>query len=237
MVLANKIVIVTGGSSGIGEAIAIKLNELGAKVIIFDIQKSKQDLEFYKVDVTNDEDIKCAIKQIPQIDILVNNAGVYFEKYLEDTTDKDLDFIVDINIKGTFKVTRNAIHKIKQNKGCIINIASCLGIVPEPTSPLYCATKAGIIMLTKSLAQQYADAGVRVNCVCPGATLTPLLEKSFTSETDKKNCAKRIPLGRIGTPQDVANVVAFLASEEASYITGSVYAVDGGISSSSIYSK
>jgi NAD(P)-dependent dehydrogenase (short-subunit alcohol dehydrogenase family) len=258
MKLANKTAIVTGGSNGIGEAIAIKLNELGARVIIFDIRKpsstvsSRRELsndnslamkkpktgfDYFKVDITKDDEIKSAINQIEKIDILVNNAGVYFEKYLEDTTDIDIDFMVDINIKGTFKVTRNAIDKIKKSKGCIVNIASCLGIVPEPTSPLYCATKAGIVMLTKSLAGQYADLGVRVNCVCPGATITELLENSFKDNDEKEICAKRIPMRRIGTPQEVANVVAFLTTDDASYVTGSVYCVDGGISGSSIYSK
>jgi len=235
--MKNKVAIVTGGGSGIGEAVAIKLKSLGARVIVFDIQKPKTHFEFFKVDITNDAEIKIAINKIEHIDILINNAGVYFEKYLEDTTDKDLDFMVDINIKGIFKVTRNAIEKIKKQKGCIVNIASCLGLVPEPTSPLYCATKAGIIMLTKSLSQQYADLGVRVNCVCPGATMTPLLRNSFKTKDDEQKCAARIPLRRIGTAEDVANVVAFLASDEASYITGGVYAVDGGIASSSIYSK
>jgi len=235
--LKDKIAIVTGGSNGIGEAIAKKLNTLGAKVIVFDIQKPKTGFEWYKVDITKDAVIKTAIEKIDKVDILINNTGVYFEKYLEQTTDKDLDYMVDINIKGTFKITRNAIEKIKKQKGCIVNIASCLGLVPELTSPLYCTTKAGIIMLTKCLAQQYADIGVRVNCVLPGATMTELLEKSFKNENDKKKCADRIPMRKIGTPSDVANLVAFLVCDEASYITGGVYTVDGGVSSSSIYSK
>lgn len=140
--LEGKTAIVTGGSDGIGKAIANKLNNLGAKVIIFDIKKPNGDFEYYKVDITRDIEIKEAIKNIEKIDILVNNAGVYFEKYLEETTDNDIDYMVDINIKGTFKVTRNMIDKLKETKGCIVNIASCLGLVPELTSPLYCTTKA-----------------------------------------------------------------------------------------------
>ena len=217
MNLKNKIAVITGGSSGIGRAIANKFDELGAKVIVFDI--------------------KNAVNALDRVDILINNAGIYFEKYLEETTDKDIDKMVDINIKGTFKVTRNLIEKIKNSHGCIINIASCLALVPELTSPLYCTTKAGIVMFTKCLAQEYADMGVRVNAVLPGPTLTELLKTSFKNSEDKKKCERRIPTRRIGTPIEVANVVAFLASNEASYVTGGIYTVDGGVSSSSIYSK
>lgn len=237
MDLKGKVAIVTGGSNGIGKAIVNKLDKLGAKVIIFDIKKPNEKFEYYKVDITKDEEIKKAIENIEKVDILVNNAGVYFEKYIEETTDNDIDKMVDINIKGTFKVTRNVIDKLKEKKGCIINIASCLGLVPELTSPLYCTTKAGIIMFTKCLAQEYADLGVRVNCVLPGPILTELLEKSFNNEEAKKKCSNRIPMRRIGNPDEVANVVGFLASEEASYVTGGIYTVDGGVSTSSIYSK
>lgn len=237
MNLKNKVAIVTGGSNGIGEAIANKLKELGAKVIIFDTKEPKSTFEYYKVNITKDHEIKKAVNLIDKVDILVNNAGIYFEKYIEQTTDEDIDNMVDVNIKGTFKVTRNLIDKLKENRGCIVNIASCLGLVPELTSPLYCTTKAGIVMFTKCLAQEYANLGVRVNCVLPGPILTELLEKSFKSEEQKIKCANRIPIKRIGTPNEVANVVAFLSSEEASYVTGGIYTVDGGVSTSSIYSK
>ncbi len=237
MNLKNKVAVVTGGSNGIGEAIADKLKELGANVIIFDIKKPKNTFEYYKVNITKDDEIKKAVNSLDKVDILVNNAGIYFEKYIEETTDEDIDTMVDINIKGTFKVTRNLIDKLKKNKGCIINIASCLGLVPELTSPLYCTTKAGIVMFTKCLAQEYADLGVRVNCVLPGPILTELLEISFKTEEQKKKCANRIPIKRIGNPSEVANVVAFLSSDEASYVTGGIYTVDGGVSTSSIYSK
>lgn len=237
MNLKSKVAIVTGGSNGIGAAIANKLRGLGAKVIIFDTKEPKSTFEYYKVNITKDDEIKKAVNLIDRVDILVNNAGIYFEKYIEQTTDEDIDNMVDVNIKGTFKVTRNLIDKLKENKGCIVNIASCLGLVPELTSPLYCTTKAGIVMFTKCLAQEYANLGIRVNCVLPGPILTELLETSFKSEEQKIKCANRIPIKRIGTPNEVANVVAFLSSEEASYITGGIYTVDGGVSTSSIYSK
>lgn len=236
-VINKKVAIVTGGSSGMGLAIAKKLRDRGILVYVFDVQEPPEEFNYFHVDIRNDEEIKNAISNIPTIDILVNNAGIYFEKYLEDTTNDEIDRMVDINIKGTYIVTRNAIEKIKQSRGCIVTIASCLGVVPELTSPLYCTTKAGLIMLTKCLAQQYADSGVRVNCVLPGPIDTPLLQQSFSDESAALRCAKRIPLKRIGDPEDVANLVDFLVSDEASYITGGAFPVDGGVSSSSLYSK
>ncbi len=233
----KKVVVVTGGSSGLGLAISNKLKDMGMHVIIFDIQSPPNDFEFYHVDIRDDIQIKSALSNIHQLDILVNNAGIYFEKYLEDTTNEEIDRMVDINIKGTYLVTRNAFAKIKDAKGSIVMIASCLGLVPELTSPLYCTTKAGLIMLTKCLAQQYADYGIRVNCVLPGPINTPLLQKSFMDEETAVRCANRIPLKRIGEPEDVANMVAFLISENAGYITGGAFPVDGGVASSSIYSK
>ena len=220
-----------------GLAIARRLKSMGMNVVVFDIQNPPDGFEFYQVDIRNDKQIKEALLQIPKVDILVNNAGVYFEKYLEDTTNDDIDKMVDINIKGTYLMTRNVFPKIKASSGSIVIIASCLGLVPELTSPLYCTTKAVLVMLTKCLAQQYADCGVRVNCVLPGPINTPLLQKSFSDSAAEKHCAERIPLKRIGQPEDVANMVAFLVSQEAGYITGGAFPVDGGVSSSSMYSK
>lgn len=235
--MENKIAVVTGGSSGMGLAISRKLKQIGIQVIVFDIQEPPDDFQYFQVDIRSDTQIKEALSQIPHIDILVNNAGIYFEKYLEDTTNYEIDKMVDVNIKGTYLMTRDAFPQIKKRKGCIVIIASCLGLVPELTSPLYCTTKAGLVMFTKCLAQQYADCGVRVNCVLPGPIDTPLLQRSFLDEGAAERCANRIPLKRIGRPEDIANMVAFLISDEASYITGGAFPVDGGISSSSMYSK
>ncbi len=233
----KKVAVVTGGSSGMGLAISKKLRNMGMHVIVFDKQIPPEDFEFYHVDISNDEEIKAALTCIPHLDIVVNNAGIYFEKYLEDTTNEEIDTMVDINIKGTYLMTRNAIEKIKASKGSIVIIASCLGLVPELTSPLYCTTKAGLIMLTKCLAQQYAELGIRVNCVLPGPINTPLLQNSFPDQEAADRCSNRIPLKRIGEPEDVANMVAFLVSNEAGYITGGAFPVDGGVSSTSMYSK
>lgn len=233
----EKTAVVTGGSSGMGLAIARRLASEGINVIVFDIQAPPDDFTFFRIDIRNDDQIKAALSNIESVDILVNNAGIYFEKYLEDTTNDEIDDMVDINIKGTYLMTRDAFPKIKASRGCVIIIASCLGLVPELTSPLYCTTKAGLVMLTKCLAQQYADCGVRVNCVLPGPIDTPLLQRSFADADAEARCANRIPLKRIGQPEDIANMVSFLVSDKASYITGGAFPVDGGVSSTSMYSK
>lgn len=235
--MENKIAVVTGGSSGMGLAISRKLMQMGIQVIVFDIQEPLDEFQYFQVDIRSDTQIKEALLQIPHIDILVNNAGIYFEKYLEDTTNDEIDKMIDVNIKGTYLMTRDAFPQIKRSKGCIVIIASCLGLVPELTSPLYCTTKAGLVMFTKCLAQQYADCGIRVNCVLPGPIDTPLLQKSFLDEGAAERCANRIPLRRIGRPEDIANMVAFLVSNNAGFITGGAFPVDGGVSSSSMYSK
>ena len=220
-----------------GLAISRKLKQMGIQVIVFDIQEPLDEFQYFQVDIRSDTQIKEALLQIPHIDILVNNAGIYFEKYLEDTTNDEIDKMIDVNIKGTYLMTRDAFPQIKRSKGCIVIIASCLGLVPELTSPLYCTTKAGLVMFTKCLAQQYADCGIRVNCVLPGPIDTPLLQKSFLDEGAAERCANRIPLRRIGRPEDIANMVAFLVSNNAGFITGGAFPVDGGVSSSSMYSK
>lgn len=235
--MENKIAVVTGRSSGMGLAISRKLKQMGMQVIVFDIQAPPDEFQYFQVDIRSDTQIKEALLQIPHIDILVNNAGIYFEKYLEDTTNDEIDKMIDVNIKGTYLMTRDAFPQIKRSKGCIVIIASCLGLVPELTSPLYCTTKAGLVMFTKCLAQQYADCGIRVNCVLPGPIDTPLLQKSFLDEGAAERCANRIPLRRIGRPEDIANMVAFLVSNNAGFITGGAFPVDGGVSSSSMYSK
>ena len=164
----KKVAVITGGSSGVGLAIARKLREDGFHIIIFDMRPAPEEFECYLVDIRSDRQLKDAVSHISRVDLLVNNAGIYFEKYLEDTTNEELDRMVDVNIKGTYLVTRNIMPKILVAGGSVIVIASCLGMVPELTSPLYCTTKAGLIMLTKCLAQQYAPQGVRINCVLPG---------------------------------------------------------------------
>lgn len=237
MKLANKVAIVTGGCQGIGKAIVRRFQDEGARVIVFDIVKPDFEVEHFIVDISDEKQIQMAVGKIEDIDILVNNAGIYFQQSIETTEKEQLDKIVDINFKGTFMMCKHLIPTISRSKGNIINMASALGVVPEPSSPAYCATKAAVIMLTKCLAQEYASQGVRVNAILPGPIDTPLLQNSFKTEQDKHISKSKVPLKRIGTPEEVANVVLFLASAEASFVTGGMYSVDGGESTSSVYSK
>ena len=207
----------------------------GAKVIIFDIEKPTYDVEFHQVDISDEKQIKKAFLKIKQLDILVNNAGIYLPAYVENTKLEDLDRTINVNMKGTYLMSKHAISLIKKQKGTIINISSGLGIAPEPESPAYCSTKAAIIMLTKCMAQEYASRGVRVNAILPGPIDTPLLRNAFHTKDEMINYGKLNPMQKIGTPEDVAKVVLFLASKEAKYVTGGMYAVDGGESSSSLH--
>jgi NAD(P)-dependent dehydrogenase (short-subunit alcohol dehydrogenase family) len=237
MRLAKKTALITGGSKGIGKAIAQKFINEGAKVIVFDVEKPDYKVEFHQVDVSNEEQIEKAFRKVKHLDILVNNAGIYFQASIEQTTKKQLDEVSGVNFKGTYLMCKHALTLIKKSKGNIINISSGLGVVPEPESPAYCSTKAAIIMLTKCMAQEYASQGIRVNVILPGPIDTPMLRNAFSSRAEISEYAKLNPMRRIGKPEEVANVAVFLASDEASYVTGGLYSVDGGESSSSLYSK
>ncbi len=228
MKLDKKVALVTGGSNGIGKAIAQRFLNEGAKVIIFDIVKPNYDADFYQVDVSNEEQIKKAFQKIKHLDIVVNNAGIYFQASVEKTSKEQLDKIIDVNFKGAYLISKYALPLVRKNKGNIINISSAIGIAPEPGSPAYCSSKAAIIMLTKCMAQEYASEGVRVNVILPGPIDTPLLRRVLFSEELIQKYAALNPMGRIGKPEEVANVAAFLASDEASYVTGGIYSVDGG---------
>lgn len=237
MKLDKKIALITGGSKGIGKAVAERFLKEGARVIIFDIEKPNYEVEYYQVDISKEEQIEKAFRQIRQLDILVNNAGIYFQSPVEKTTKEQLDKLIDVNLKRTYLMCKHALPLMRKSKGNIINISSGLGVAPEPESSAYCSTKAAIIMLTKCMAQQYASEEIRVNAILPGPIDTPLLRSAFSSQKDIDEYAKLNPMKRIGKPEDVANVAAFLASDEANYVTGGLYSVDGGESSSSLYSK
>jgi len=236
MKLSNKTAIVTGGSSGIGKAIAKRFIKEGAKVIVFDLKKPEYDAEFHNVDVRKEADIKKAFSKIKKVDIVVNDAGVFEEVFVKDTTEKQFDDILDTNLKGVFFMCKYAVPLLQKSRGNIINIASALGVVPQPGSAAYCASKAGVIMITKCLAQEHAHEGVRVNAILPGPIDTPLLRKAFRSEAELQQFLKLMPMKRLGSPEDVANVALFLASDDAGFVTGSTYGVDGGEAISNAYS-
>jgi len=227
MRLKGKTALITGGTKGIGKAIALKFIEEGAEVIVFDLKIPDYKCQFFRVDVSDERKIKRAFSRIKKIDILVNNAGIYFQADVTNTNKKDLDKLIDTDLKGPYLMCKFAIPLLAKTKGNIINIASGLGIHAEPESPAYCASKAGLIMLTKCLALRYAK-NIRVNAILPGPIDTPLLRECFSSQKDLEEYAKLNPMGRIGLPIDVANIALFLASNEANYVTGGLYSVDGG---------
>jgi NAD(P)-dependent dehydrogenase (short-subunit alcohol dehydrogenase family) len=233
----KKTVLITGGSKGIGKAIAQRFLKEGAKVIVFDVEKPDYEANFYEVDVRKEEQIKKAFEEIKDLDIVINNAGIYFQASVEETSNEQLDKIIDVNLKGVYLISKHALPLVRKNKGNIINISSIVGIVPEPGSAAYCSTKAAIVMLTKCMAQEHAAEGVRVNAILPGPIDTPLLRQLLSSEEARQEYVKLVPLGRIGKPEDVANLAAFLSSDEASFITGGLYSIDGGYSYSGRYSK
>jgi 3-oxoacyl-[acyl-carrier protein] reductase len=242
--LQNKIAIVTGAGQGIGQAIAVRLAQEGAEVIVSDInlqgvkqtasqirQMDRKSLAL-KVDVANFEDVQAMVQKSTEefgpVDILVNNAGVTKDNLLVRMTQQQWDWVISVNLKGTFNCTKAvAPHMMRNRYGRIINIASVIGLVGNAGQANYAASKAGIIGLTKSAAKELGSRGITVNAVAPGYIQTEMTER--LPEQAKETFLKTIPLRRPGLPQDVAGVIVFLASDDASYITGQVINIDGGM--------
>jgi len=250
MRLLNKVAVITGGNSGIGRATAIRFALEGAKVVIGarDIDAGKEVVDFIKknggkavfvkTDVASEVSVKnlvdFAVKLFGRIDIMFNNAGVDLAKPVTETSEEELNSVLNVNLKGVFYGCKYAIpYMSKQGNGSIINTASTAGIVGLPNMAAYSASKGGVVLLTKEMAIDYAKKGIRVNCVCPGAIMTPMLkkfiDKSPNPEETIKNLGEMHPIGRIGKPEEIANAVLFLASDESSFVTGHALIVDGGL--------
>jgi len=243
--LENKIALVTGASTGIGRRIALTLAGEGAYVVvnyvgpveaanevIDTITANGGHAEAYECWVNDfaavEEMIKTLVKKLGRIDILVNNAGITRDDLLMKMSEQAFDAVIDTNLKGSFNTMRHiARPMLKQKGGSIINISSVSGIMGNPGQMNYCASKAGVIGMTKSMARELASRGIRVNAVAPGFIDTAMT-KNMTDSAKEAGVAQ-VPLGRMGDPQDIANAVAFLASDKASYITGHVLCVDGGM--------
>jgi NAD(P)-dependent dehydrogenase (short-subunit alcohol dehydrogenase family) len=200
---------------------------------VVDQNPIEYEVNFIQADLREREKVRQALEKIDKIDVLVNNAGVYAQQSVEDTSEELLDEIIDTNLKGPFLMSKYLVAKMKPG-GSIINIASGLAVAPEPVSPAYCASKAGLLMLTKCMALYYGKSDIRVNAVLPGPIDTPMLTNNLSPE-DLKIYQNLNPTGRIGTSDNVAEAVLFLASSKASYVNGGAYSVDGGESISSIY--
>jgi NAD(P)-dependent dehydrogenase (short-subunit alcohol dehydrogenase family) len=247
--LEGKTAVVTGAASGIGSAVARRLAEAGANVALFDVDKYKgpqieEDIrqldtkaKFYACDVSLRFDCQNAIdgvsKDFENLDILVNNAGVINRKDIVELSEEEWDHVLSVNLKSVYQLSHLVIPRMVQNGGgCIINIGSGWGIKGGPNAVAYCASKGGVVNLTRAMAVDHGKQGVRVNCVCPGDVHTELLEREaaqlhqdlgeFLAEASKR------PIPRVGNPDDVANAVLFLSCELSSWVTGAVFVVDGG---------
>jgi 3-oxoacyl-[acyl-carrier protein] reductase len=243
MDLSNKVAIVTGSARGIGRAIALKLAEAGANIVVNDIAAAADSLEgvaaeiralnrqalVVTADVSSSEDVaETAAGHFGRIDILINNAGVTRDQLLMRMSDEDWDTVLNIDLKSAFLCTRSVLrHMVRQRWGRIISIASVVGIIGNAGQANYASAKAGVIGLTKSIAKEVGSRGITANAIAPGFIETKMTEQ--LDEKQRQALLQRIPLGSIGTPRDVAEAVAFLASEEARYITGQVLNVDGGM--------
>ena len=240
----KKVALVTGSSRGIGKAIAVELaknninivvnynkDEKEAVNVVEEIKKIGVDCIAIKADVSSIDECAAMIEVIREkfgfLDILVNNAGTLFDKSLKNMTKEQWDLVININLNGTFNVTKNALSLIREG-GRIINISSIVGISGNFGQTNYAASKAGIIGFTKSLAKELGKRRITVNAVAPGFIDTDMTKN--VPFIRKKIMLAMIPLGRAGAPEDVANLVAFLASDKASYITGEVICIDGGFS-------
>ena len=243
MGLSDRVALVTGSGQGIGRAIAMKLAESGAAVVVNDIGQtaeavaeeikgmSRQSLAIM-ADVSRSEDVTrlvdTAMAAYGRIDILVNNAGITRDHLLMRMSDEDWDRVIDIDLKSVFLCTRGVLrHMVKQRWGRVISIASIVGVVGNRGQANYASAKAGIIGFTRTVAKEVASRGITANAIAPGFIETEMTRR--LEDAWKQELKQRIPLGYLGSPEDVAEVVAFLASEKARYITGQVLGVDGGL--------
>ena len=249
MRLANKVVLITGGTSGIGEASALLFAKEGAKIAIAgrnekrghsvteQILKEGGSAIFIRTDVRKSGECRRAVDEtvhaFGRLDILVNNAGIFYPHTALDCTEEEWDLQIDINLKGTFLMSKSALPgMIQQGSGVIINNSSGWGIVGGDAAVAYCASKGGVVLLTKAMAIDHGRQGIRVNCICPGDVDTPMLPEDARMRGLKwkdylAGCSNR-PLGRIGTANEIAKAVLFLASDDSSFMTGAALVVDGG---------
>jgi NAD(P)-dependent dehydrogenase (short-subunit alcohol dehydrogenase family) len=249
MRLMDKVAIITGAGAGIGQAAALLFAKEGAKVVIADldprtgketlgqIKKDGGDGLFIKVDVTRIRDVKKMIEEtlrhFGKIDILVNNAGIYTKGDVVTTSKENWDQVLKVNLKGIYLCSKYTIPEmIRKGGGSIVNVASEAGLVGIKNQVVYNVSKAAVIMLTKSMAVDFADKGIRVNNVCPGTTETPLVRMAIQKEKDPKKARRALeecrPANRLGKPEEIASAILFIASDGPGYATGSSFVIDGG---------
>lgn len=239
--LDGRTALVTGGASGIGESTCRALAGAGASVVIADVDRARADAlaaelpgsAVLMLDITDEPAVRDAFANIKRLDILVNNAGIGLVGNIEETELLDFERLFRVNVTGMFLASQSALPKLLETKGCIVNIGSVAGLVGVKRRFAYCATKGAVVALTRQLAVDYAGR-MRVNCVCPGTVETPFvegyLEKFHKHEKDKVRAElhARQPVGRMGRPDEIANLVLYLCSNEAEFVTGSAITIDGG---------
>ena len=239
--LDGRVALVTGGASGIGEAIARLFVSAGAKVVIADLDRERAErlamelplAEVRVCDITDENSVQEMLEGMSKLDILVNNAGIGLVGGVEDTNLQDFERLLRVNVVGMFLVTRSAMPLLKASHGNVVNIGSVAGNVGVKKRFAYCATKGAVIAMSRQLAVDYPTE-IRVNCICPGTVDTPFvegyLEKFHKHEKDKARAElhQRQPVGRMGRPDEIAYMALYLASSEASFVSGSVLTIDGG---------
>ncbi len=243
MKLKGKVAIVTGGSRGIGKATAKLFVEEGANVTITakdskrlqDAAKEIGNVFSVSGDIRNGHEVqnvvKKTIERFGKIDILVNNAGIFPQiKPLHKISEKEWDEVIDINLTGQFRFTKFVIPHMEKNGGCIINVSSNAGLKAFENfeADAYTASKGALVLLTKAWAIEYAKYKIRVNCVCPGIVETDMTKPYLTTKSEREMAAAEHPIGRIGTPEDVAKAILYFASDDSSWATGAILPLDGG---------
>lgn len=237
--LQDKIAIVTGAGQGIGRSISLRLLEEGCRVLAVDQNEeglaalpSVDALAKLSIDLLSDEapdlTIEACRKRFGTVSVLVNNVGVGNAPSLHDTTDELFDRLIAINLRVAFRLSRQCLDELRETRGAIVNIASSVALAGYRGSAGYVAAKGGVIALSRNMASEYGSAGIRVNAVAPGVVETPLTADRLNTARFHANVVGTMPLGRVAQPEDIAAVVAFLASDDARMVTGQVIAVDGG---------
>lgn len=246
----GQVILITGGTSGIGLATAKIALSANATVILAGSRQDKGDhamevldrfkdrVCFYKTDVSKvsqcEQMFQKIEKQFNRLDVVVNSAGVFRSGFIETTTESDFDWIMDTNVKGTFFICKYALPLLKKSPhASIVNVSSDAGLHGNRECPDYTASKGAVTLLTKALALDLAGDNIRVNCVCPGDIVTPMLEEECVKQADRKAYLAALtlpyPVGRLGQPEEVASVICFLASDAASFVTGAAWPIDGGL--------
>ena len=246
--MQDKRILISGGTSGIGLAAAKLFLQAGAKVALMGRSEQRgeaalQELGagdraiFVQGNVSRLADCRQALQQVSAkwagLDVLVNSAGIYVEGAIEDMTEEEIVTVLDINVKGTYYLSQAAVPYLKASRGNLVNVASDAGVHGNYYCSLYCASKGAVVMFTKALALELAGFGVRVNAIAPGDILTPLTEAQLQASPNREDALREMasvyPLGRIGTAEEAAAAIKFLASPEAAFITGTILTVDGGL--------